>query len=60
MDEKKREALNRLVEEFRAREMRAWVLAGFVLYQIGEDSRASFLATRRFIAEQEAAPYARS
>ena len=59
MDEKKREELNRLVEEFRAREMRAWLIAGFVLYQIGVDSRASFAATRRFIEEQEAAPYAR-
>ena len=53
MDEKKREELNRLVEEFRAREMRAWLIAGFVLHQIGEDSRASFEATRRFIEEQE-------
>ena len=52
MDQQRREALNRLVEEFRAREMRAWVLAGFVLHQVSEDSRASFEAMRRFVDEQ--------
>ena len=42
--EDKRAAIDQRTEESRKRETRAWILAGFVLHQIAEDSRKAAAA----------------
>ena len=51
--EDQREALNWRAEQIRKRESRAWILAGFWLHQIAEQSRNPCGAMRIFCSAVE-------